>query len=278
MPENPKTAPVRPPPIPRSPLAAKGGAADEVKAFVAIRRIRFADRFRRIGALARRRPAMGAVVVLAILGVAGAGLWLGLGDSIELPAVPLLAPKEVTEAAEKAGAHPNDAIARRDLGHTLWSARKRHAAVAAYARALAIDPSVADERTVANLVATFGTRDQHTAEALIWKNKLVGAERGLRPLVHSKRYAVRWSAVHTLDRLDKGTKANWETAYILDLEERPCELKLQAVEKLGAIGTQRAVAALRSAKAEDEKTGGWFKKRCLGDRLDDAEKKILARR
>ena len=44
------------------------------------------------------------------------------------------------------------------------------------------------------------------------------------------------------------------------------------------IGTRRAVAALREAKAEDEKTGGWFKQRCLGDRVGDAEQKILARR
>ena len=35
------------------------------------------------------------------------------------------------------------------------------------------------------------------------------------------------------------------------------------------------MTALRAQRADDEKTGGWFTPRCLGDRLDDAEQKIL---
>jgi HEAT repeat protein len=124
----------------------------------------------------------------------------------------------------------------------------------------------------------FGGRDQRDAEALIWKNKLVAAEEGLQALTRSKVHRVRWGAVRTLDRLDKGSKAYWETAYILDLDSPECGVRRTAVEKLGAIGSRRAVAALREAKADDEKTGGFFRPRCLGDRLDDAEQRILARR
>ena len=89
---------------------------------------------------------------------------------------------------------------------------------------------------------------------------------------------MQWGAVRTLDRLDRGSKGYWETAYIADLDSPNCDVRRTAVDKLGAIGTRRAVAALREAKAEDERTGGWFKSRCLGDRPDDAEQKILARR
>jgi HEAT repeat protein len=106
----------------------------------------------------------------------------------------------------------------------------------------------------------------------------VGAQDGLETLTRSRAYGVRWAAVRTLDRLGRGTKRNWETAYVLDLDSPRCEVRRTAVEKLGAIGTRRTVSALREARAEDEKTGGWFRSRCLGDRLDDAEQKILARR
>ncbi len=84
--------------------------------------------------------------------------------------------------------------------------------------------------------------------------------------------------MQTLDRLRKGTRANWETAYILDLDSPKCDVRRRAVDKLGDIGTQRAVKALRAARADDEKTGGWFSSRCLGARLETAENQILARR
>ena len=148
----------------------------------------------------------------------------------------------------------------------------------AYARALAADAAAADDAMVTHLVAAFGGRDQPEAEALIWKHQLVSAEEGLKALTRSKRPTVRWGAVHTLDRLGKGTKGYWETAYILDLDSPSCDVRRAAVDKLGAIGTRRAAAALREAKADDEKTGGWFHSRCLGERVGDAEQKILARR
>jgi hypothetical protein len=214
---------------------------------------------------------VGTVVVLAV--------GLGVAYSLDaLPDIALFGPRTVADARASARAHPNDADAQRDLGHALWSSRRRHAAIAAYGRALSLNPGTADDKMTTNLVAAFGSKDQREAEALIWKNKIVGAEKGLEGLVRSKRPAVRWGAVHTLDKLGKGSRSNWETGYILDLESSDCDVRRHAVDKLGAIGTHRAVSALRAAKVQDEKTGGWFRSRCLGDRLDDAEHKILARR
>jgi len=267
-----------PPPLPaRTPPAPKAGALAQLKAFLMIRRLRAIDAVRRTARALGSRPrlsiGLGAAAALAV----AAGVYVAREGVPEVQ-VDLFPPKTVAEARVAAREHPADADAQRALGHQLWKHRKRHAALGAYGRALALDPGAADGELVANLVASYGSRDQELAETLIWKNKLVAAQPRLEPLVKSPKRKVRWGAVHTLDKLDKGSKANWETAYILDLGSSDCDVRRNAVEKLGAIGTKRAVAALRSAKADDAKTGGFFRSRCLGDRLDDAEQKILARR
>ena len=248
--------------------APRPGLLARLKAFMVIRQIR-------ISAWVHGSPVLAVTIVVALAAVGAAGGWVAANG---LPDLPVFQPRTLSEAREAARAKPSDASVQRDLGHKLWDARRRRAALAAYGRALALDRAVADDRTVANLVACFGTSDQRTAEALIAKHQLVAAERPLQPLLRSKRHAVRWGAVHTLDRLGKGSKASWETAYLVDLESSDCDVRRQAVEKLGVIGSKRAVAALRAAKVQDEKTGGWFRSRCLGDRLDTAEQKILARR
>lgn len=275
----PAPAPRRPPPTPArregATGASPGSASSRVKAFLEIRRLRAAEALRRAGAWVRaHKLAAGAIV--AAVAVAGAG---ALAVALDvLPGLPLLAPKTLAEARASARSHPKDAAAQRELGHALFASRHRAAAVAAYRHALSLEAGVADERTVENLVACFGTREQEEAEAVIWKNGLVDAQRRLEPLVSSRSHGVRWGAVQTLDRLKKGTLANWETAYILDLDSPTCDVRRRAVDKLGQIGTQRAVRALRAAKAADDKTDGWFTSPCLGDRLKDAEGRILARR
>ena len=131
---------------------------------------------------------------------------------------------------------------------------------------------------VANLVASFGTREQRDAEDAIVKHQVVASQGGLEALLASDRYGVRWGAVHTLDKLGKGSRANWESAYIADLGASDCRIRRTAVAKLGTIGTDRAVQALRTAKAQEKQGHAKAKAACLGDRVDKAERKILARR
>jgi hypothetical protein len=244
------------------------------KAFLDARAALLAASARRLQDGARRRPALAAAVgVAALLALAAAGLALDAA-----PRLGPFGPRSLAGAQADARARPRDAAAQRDLGHALWAAKKRHAALDAYRRAIAIDAGVADRDLVAHLLASFGGADQREAETLIWKNGLVAAEDGLKRLVRSKVHAARWGAVRTLDRLGKGSKAHWETAYIADLDSPDCDVRRTAVEKLGAIGTRRAVVALRDAKGDDAKTGGWLRSPCLGERIDDAEQRILARR
>lgn len=277
----PAPAAQRPPPIPAqkarasAPRASAPAPLAKAKAFLEIRRMRLAEANRRASAWIRdhRRTAL---VAAALIVVGGAGTLAWAFDV--LPDVALFSPQTLAEAKADARAHPTDADAQRALGHALFAAKRRSAGVAAYRAALSLDPGVGDDRMVENLVAAFGTRDQETAEAVIWKNQLRGAQERLEPLVRSRNRGVRWGAVQTLDRLKVGKLSNWETAYVLDLGSSSCDVKRRAVEKLGEIGTKRAVKALREAKAEDEKTDGWFSSPCLGDRLQDAERQILARR
>jgi hypothetical protein len=276
MPDLAKQSSPRPPPLPSPSAGSRGRAVDRARASLAIARLRLAERGRSLLAAARRRPFVAslaaAVLALAILVTTAVAL------DVEVPVLPLLAAKSLASASAQAKAHPDDAAAQRDLGHALWSAGKRKGAVAAYARALARDPGAADEPLAANLVAAFGTKLQDRAEALIVKHRVKGAAKGLVALTKSSRRSVRWAAVHTLDRIGEGTKRFWETAYIGDLDAPDCDVRRTAVAKLGEIGTPRAISALRVARADDEKTGGFLRPRCLGGRLDEAEQRILARR
>lgn len=268
---------LRPPPLPTPARFAKGGALARAKAFVTIRRMRMADRARRLGGWFRRRPVVAAGIGAAVVLAAAAGAYVSVEGVPELD-VELFTPMTVADARAAVRDRPSDAGAHRELGHALWSKGKRHAAVLSYGRALALDKGSADGEMVAHLVASFGGKDQDLAETLIWKSQLQGAQDGLEGLVKSPRRKVRWGAVHTLDKLEKGTRANWETAYILDLDAPDCDVRRNAVEKLGAIGTKRAVGALRAERSDDEKTGGWFKSRCLGGRVEDAQERIASRR
>jgi tetratricopeptide (TPR) repeat protein len=187
-------------------------------------------------------------------------------------------PRTVAEAREAVRDRPQDGAAQRDLGHALFREGRRHDAIASYGRALALDPAVSDGQMAANLVASFGGKDQRAAEELIWKNELVAAQDGLESLVGSESHGVRWGAVRTLDRLGRGKLANWETAYVADLQASECRLRRGAVQKLAEIGTDRSLAALRDASARERASGVPARRRCLGDRPAEAERKILARR
>ena len=57
-----------------------------------------------------------------------------------------------------------------------------------------------------------------------------------------------------------------------------CEVRRGAVEKLGRLGDKRALDEIRAAKSTDQANTPWYAFSCLGDRTEDAEQRILARR
>ncbi len=264
--ETPANVP-EPPPLPQKP-GKGGGWLSRVRAEISIR-------WMHLGFWVRRHKALAAVLGLAVVVGAGGGAYVATEG---LPDFGPFGTATITDASANVRAHPSDASARRDLGNAQWASKRQGRAMRSYAKALSMDPSVADDRMIANLVSAYGTSERNEAQSLITRYKLVQAEPGLEKLVSSRNHAVRWAAARTLDKIGKGTKQSWETVLAVDLKSSECSVRQEAVERLGTIGTRRSLPALRAAGEADEKTGGWFRSRCLGDRVKDAEQKIAARK
>jgi HEAT repeat protein len=173
---------------------------------------------------------------------------------------------------------PKNASLRVDLGHALFDAKKFDQAVASYAMALSIDSKATTDKMIDNLVACFGIACQPESMELIGKRKLVEAEDGLRKLSRDSRYAVRTGAVGTLEKIGKAQKSDWIVLWMHDLKEENCDVRRNAVEKLGEFGDKSVIAAIKAAAKKDSDSTAWYQASCLGSRSEDAEKKIVARR
>lgn len=173
---------------------------------------------------------------------------------------------------------PKNAKAQLQLADALFEAGKREQALAGYDTALGLDPSLVNEKLANNLLACFGTAQQTTAYNVILHRNVIAAEAGLHKLATDKRHVVRINAVAALDKLGKATKDDWMTLWVADTKEDSCEIRRNAVEKLGEFGDRRALAAIRAANKRDDDQTHWYQLTCLRSRPEDAEKKILARR
>jgi tetratricopeptide (TPR) repeat protein len=258
-------------------MAKIGESIRTAQARVHIAAIRLRDRVRssKPWTFARRRPALAAVVAAVVLAAAGGAAAMAVHGA---PEVPFLAPRTISDLRAEAKANPKDAAAQVELGHAQFASGRRLPALSSYDRALRLDRSSEDGEMAKNLVACFGTAQQDEAEAIIRRYKVVATAPELDPLVRSKRPSVRWGALKTLDALGKASRSDWAAAYVLDLESSDCDVRRRAVEKLEKIGDKSALPAIRKANAADEKTGGFLRSKCLGDRPEHAERAILARR
>lgn len=173
---------------------------------------------------------------------------------------------------------PKNAELQLDLGHAAYEAGKKDTALAAYDAALVIDPGLASQRVADNLVSCFGTAQQTAAYNIIVKRKMLAAEDGLRKLSTDKRYVVRTNVVAALDKLGKAQRSDWMGLWIADTTEENCDIRRNAVEKLGEFGDRSALAAIKAANKKDDEKTAWYQLSCLRSRPEDAEKKILARR
>jgi tetratricopeptide (TPR) repeat protein len=173
---------------------------------------------------------------------------------------------------------PKNAQAHLDLGHAWFDGGKWENALAAYDTALALDPALMSDRVATNALACFGTSHQGSAWGLIVKRKLLSTEEGLRTLTADRRHGVRTNAVAALDRLGKAQRADWLRVWIADTKEDSCEVRRNAIDKLGEFGDKSALAAIKRADKKDDGQTAWYALSCLRGRPEEAEKKILARR
>jgi tetratricopeptide (TPR) repeat protein len=173
---------------------------------------------------------------------------------------------------------PKNAKAQLTLANALFEAGKKEQALAAYDTALGLDPSLVNDKLADNLVGCFGTAQQLAAYNVILHRNVIAAEPGLRKLVADKRHGVRTNAAAALDKLGKASREDWLTLWIADTKEESCDIRRNAVEKLGQFGDRRALAAIHAANKKDDDQTHWYQLTCLRSRPEDAEKKILARR
>lgn len=222
--------------------------------------------------------AAGAAVVIA----AGAATWMATSDSGEeflddlreqVGAAPTL-----EELRQRVKADPRSAPAHAALGDGQFAAGHRAAGLKSYAKALSIDAAVASDELLKNLVSCYGLNEQARAHALLVQHKLTRAERYLDDLAKHPKWSVRTGAISTLEALGKVTRDDYVTLWITDLGSTECKVRQYAVQKLGELGDRRALDAIRQAKKTEDATTAWFQPKCLGGRIDDAEKKILASR
>ncbi len=244
-------------------------------------------RFRTVSAeawsLARARPRLfggiagggvvaGCAVVLALLN--------GLPDSkaIDKAMDTLGVKRTLPELVKMAQADPKDASIQLDLGHAYFEAGQRVSALKAYDKALQLDETAASDRMVENLISCYGTEEMGAAGAIITRYKLVDGEDELRALVSNKKMRIRNGALTTLDGLKKAQRDDFLTVYTLDLSSPDCDVRRGALEKLGRLGDKRALDEIRAAKRTDQANTPWYAFSCLGDRPEDAEQRILAKR
>jgi HEAT repeat protein len=215
-------------------------------------------------------------VVSSIVMVAMAALVVGAVFRNELKSV-ISTPPTVAEMRKDVSTSSSPS-SWRELGHAEAAAGRPTAALKAYDKAVSLDRTIVDEKLLTNIgTYYYNPKLQPVAADLIIRHKLVDAAGRLERMTDHPEYAVRWAALDTLEKLGKASKFTYRRALVSDLEEAKCDVRRNAIDKLGALGDPHAISSLRQAKKKDRETTPWYKATCLGSRPDKAEKLILAK-
>ena len=164
------------------------------------------------------------------------------------------------EAARKETA--DDPAAQLLLGHAYQAQRKNAQAVAAYGRAIELDPTRAAD---AQLRAALRTISQDTdveaaMAALTLRVKFDDGEarRAVIELAAGPDLAKRRAAAALSETLGLSREVDWLASYLHDLEQRDtCAQRKEAVAKLRALGDKRAIPPLEQAPFRKGKVGKW---------------------
>jgi hypothetical protein len=224
-----------------------------------------------------RRPWLsGALLACALLLVAAA--------SLRTPALALVSrlvhrPTPTVAELRRATSTSTSAEQWRTLAHAELGAGHAMSSMKAYDGALKLDRAHVTEQMLVDIATLYySAKLQPTAEELILRHKLVEVSPRLERLTDDGDHTVRWAAMGTLEKLGRVSKYDQRRALTADLRAPECDMRRKAVERLGALGDQRALPDLREAKQKDQASTPWYRTTCLGKRTDKAEKLILAKR
>ena len=166
------------------------------------------------------------------------------------------------------------------LGHAHAARRDIDDALAAYRRAIALDPDKAtDKKLNSNLRTMAADKDPAVVEKAfdLWVGDTPDpdAKTALKNAAVSPDIARRHGAYRIVEKYKLGDMVDWVTAYSLDLDsDEPCEQKRDAVNALHARGDPKAIGALERAVAKKIPRGplrGKPLNQCL---IDDANATI----
>jgi tRNA A-37 threonylcarbamoyl transferase component Bud32/tetratricopeptide (TPR) repeat protein len=167
---------------------------------------------------------------------------------------------------------PNMAPAHRLYGAAQMCRGRFKAALAAYERAIEIDPRYRADSGVIEDVASLIASPRERQQALEFLAKQTG-KHGLQPLLDATTHpdrAFRERATELVRQLGAGARVDWVTVLHLDLEQaRSCREKARAVRRLSKLDERRALKVLidaRRARVGRRR----LKHRCVRRQLDRA--------
>jgi tetratricopeptide (TPR) repeat protein len=229
----------------------------------------------------RQTPSLRMIAGAALVGAAALGVLFAilLRDPTPAPAAP---PPDPTTPAGKAAAllergKPADAIkllegagkaatsdpdAQLQLGHAYAAKRRNGDAVAAYQRAVTLDPLVAADNQLRAALRTISTDTDVVAAmaALTLRVKFEDADarQAVIELASGADMARRRPAAAVAEKLGLSTEIDWLKSYLYDLEQRDqCAQRKEAVAKLRALGDKRAIEPLEQAQFRKGRVGKW---------------------
>jgi len=250
-----------------------------------------------------KRIVAGALLVLALISVTTFAL--GRKGPNYLPKGPLLpmgstyGPEAETAAAMLSQGRPQAAVsylighrqevseapyAQMVLGHAQASAQRSILALAAYAKAVRLEPKLANDKLMRTNLALILDKNApgivDDAIELLGVLAAVGDDpRAAGQLVDlassSKDARRRHKAMAVADEVGLGDQVDRFGSYMLDLEQgEDCAARREAVAKLRTLGNKKAIPALRNARRRIRTEGGIIKRKvntnaCL--RTDAAE-------
>ena len=245
-----------------------------------------------------RRPPRAAIATLILVAAAAIGVLLALAlrgsppKPVAKPPPETLAGKaaaqldqgdpagaiKAIEAGKKAAA--SDPQAQLQLGHAYAAQRKNADALAAYKRALELDPTLASDAQLRAAVAAFVTDTDPAAAvaALQFQEQALGDAGAMAKLVawaSDEDVARRAAAVAAVGKLNLGDRVDWLRSYTFDLQQGElCDKRKPAVAKLRALGDPRAIPALEQSLVRLGTVGKWKGKNVNACLVDDAKAAI----
>jgi tetratricopeptide (TPR) repeat protein len=170
----------------------------------------------------------------------------------------------------------NDPQGQLVLGHVYATLNESQPSLAAYNKALGLDPEVERDKKMRRSLSAMASLDKEPILAAaafdVWiRTKDPAARELLLQAAVSEKLEHRWAVRKVVDARGLHDAVDWVASFSFDLQQHPdCEGRLEAVTKLRTLDDPRAISALQQAIAP--KRG---RSKLYNACLDDAARKAI---